>query len=128
MSSLGHELAKSMRPSVPPNVLSQIHEDDRRLVDDLLILLQELVQTANITACTMNESKTKYVLKIPVSGSISLMELRTLQNHYPSRVQDIIICLETPSIVLHVSTRDAPLTVQEIEIVRVTKRKRTLFN
>lgn len=129
--SLSAQLASQLRPKLPSAVLDACVPADKIVVENILYCLQELIPEVNLLQTIILRNRGVYTITVPLAQSsyeISLQTLRTLQNYSPARVDNIFIDLpfkEKPgNIKLIVADETKPLSVSELDIIRLSKRSR----
>lgn len=134
--SLGAMLAQNNKKlTVPENILSQCSLEDKVVVENILLVMAELIPNANVAATVLSKTKGKYKLSTPLAVplSLTLSQMRALQTYNPARLTEVSLKIEerpTDSqshacfVVLEVADQSTPITVQEIEVMRMSKRSR----
>jgi hypothetical protein len=136
MTSLNSMLQKELHNEVPDAILRQCPEADRMLVENLLRVAQAELVLLNLASTTVAVEGRKIVLKCTLTGptpAVSLSSMRSLQAYSPARVLEVRTALADGSLLLVIELSDATsrITATELEIVRVTKKRRLvdrLFN
>jgi hypothetical protein len=136
MASLSSMLQKELHNEVPDAVLRQCPDADRMLVENLLRLSQAELVVLNLASTTVTVEGHKIVLKCALTGptaAVSLSSMRSLQAYSPARVLDVrvALCDGNMFLVIEVSDATSRITATELEIVRITKKRRLidrLFN
>jgi hypothetical protein len=129
--SLQEMLHKDMHNEVPQSALTTCAESDQVLVENLLRLAQAELCVLNLASTTIVMEGKKIVVRCALTGptpSVSLSNMRALQNYSPARVAEVRVVMHDGSanLVLDVCDCTAKMTATELEIVRITKRHRTL--
>ena len=129
MASLNSMLQKQLNNEVPDAVLRQVPEADRVLVENVLRLAQAELVVINLASTTVAVESRRTVLKCALTGptpSVSLSSMRSLQAYSPTRVVEVRTTLHDGSmlLVLEISDANTRLSTAELEIVRITKRRR----
>jgi len=129
MASLNSMLQKELNNEVPDAVLRQVPEADRVLVENVLRLAQAELVVINLASTTVTVESRRTVLKCALTGptpSVSLSSMRSLQAYSPARVIEVRTTLHDGSmlLVLEISDANTRLGTAELEIVRITKRRR----
>lgn len=129
MASLNSMLQKELNNEVPDSVLRQVPEADRVLVENVLRLAQAELVVINLASTTVAVESRRTVLKCALTGptpSVSLSSKRSLQAYSPARIVEVRTTLHDGSIllVLEISDANTRLSTAELEIVRITKRRR----
>jgi len=129
MASLNSMLQKELNNEVPDAVLRQVPEADRVLVENVLRLAQAELVVLNLASTTVAVEPRRTVLKCALTGptpSVSLSSMRSLQAYSPARVVEVRTTLHDGSmlLVLEMSDANTRLGTAELEIVRITKRRR----
>jgi hypothetical protein len=129
MASLNSMLQKELNNEVPDAVLRQVPEADRVLVENVLRLAQAELVVINLASTTVAVESRRTVLKCALTGptpSVSLSSMRSLQAYSPARVLEVRTTLHDGSmlLVLEISDANTRLSTAELEIVRITKRRR----
>jgi hypothetical protein len=129
MASLNSMLQKELNNEVPDAVLRQVPEADRVLVENVLRLAQAELVVINLASTTVAVESRRTVLKCALTGptpSVSLSSMRSLQAYSPARVVEVRTTLHDGSmlLVLEISDANTRLSTAELEIVRITKRRR----
>lgn len=126
-SSLGRTLATVMRRGVPEHVLSGCGAD-RALLDNVAHLVQEVIPEANLTVATVDKAGEVYTMRIPCATAetrVSLAQLREIEAYSPFRIVDICVRGgEHASVVVQVATENKAIVFSEVDIVRISKRRR----
>ena len=131
MASLNAMLQKELHNEVPDAVLRQCPEADRVLVENVLRLAQVELVVLNLASTTVALEGRKMVLKCALTGPspcVPLSSMRTLQAYSPARIVDIRATMHDSSLLLVVEISDANtrISATELEIVRITKRRRLI--
>lgn len=129
MASLNSMLQKELNNEVPDAVLRQVPEADRVLVENVLRLAQAELVVINLASTTVAVESRRTVLKCALTGptpSVSLSSMRSLQAYSPARIVEVRTTLHDGSmlLVLEISDANTRLSTAELEIVRITKRRR----
>ena len=129
MASLNSMLQKELHNEVPDAVLRQCPEGDRVLVENVLRLAQVELVVLNLASTTVALEPRKTVLKCALTGpapSVSLSSMRSLQAYSPGRVVEVRTTLHDGNmlLVLEISDGKSRISASELEIVRITKRRR----
>ena len=129
MASLNSMLQKELHNEVPDAVLRQCPEGDRVLVENVLRLAQVELVVLNLASTTVALEPRKTVLKCALTGpapSVSLSSMRSLQEYSPVLVLEVRTTLHDGSmlLVLEISDGKSRISASELEIVRITKRRR----
>ena len=129
MASLNSMLQKELHNEVPDTVLRQCPECDLVLVENVLRLAQVELVVLNLASTTVALEPRKTVLKCALTGpapSVSLSSMRSLQAYSPARVLEVRTTLHDGSmlLVLEISDANSRISTLELEIVRITKRRR----
>lgn len=129
MASLNSMLQKELHNEVPDAVLRQCPEGDRVLVENVLRLAQVELVVLNLASTTVALDARKTVLKCALTGpapSVSLSSMRSLQAYSPARVVEVRTTLHDGNmlLVLEISDANSRISASELEIVRITKRRR----
>lgn len=127
--NLNTVLHNVIRPKIPESVFVPCLAPDRQLVENILLVAQELNPTLDVTQSVLTKNGTSYIVFIPSSSPsdmVSLSELRDIQNYAPGRISDIHVLYRNDTLTLKVSIRDetSPMTCTQLDIIRVSKRKR----
>jgi hypothetical protein len=99
------------------------------LVENVLRLAQVELVVLNLASTTVAIEPLKTVLKCALTGpatSVSLSSMRSLQAYSPARVVEVRTTLNDGSmlLVLEISDANSRISTSELEIVRITKRRR----
>lgn len=129
--SLGVMLQKELRNEVPEAVLRQCPEADRVLVDNMLRVAQAELVVLNLASTTVAAEGRKLVLRCAMTGptpGVSLSSMRSLQAYSPARVIEVRAALHEGSMFLVVELSDSltRVSMTELEVVRVTRKRRLL--
>ena len=129
--SLHAMLHKDMQNEVPDSVLNHCTESDKVLVENLLRLAQAELSVLNLASTTIVTEGKKTVVRCALTGptaSVSLSNMRALQAYSPARVVEVRVALQEGSmmVVFDVCDSSQRMSTTELEIVRITKRHRTL--
>jgi len=129
MSSLNAMLQKELHNEVPESVLRQVPDSDRMLVNNLLQLAQAELVVLNLASAVVTVEPRKLMVKCALTGptpSVSLSFMRSLQAYSPARVVEVRTTLHEGSmlLVLEISDANTRISASELEIVRITKRRR----
>ena len=129
MASLNSMLQKELHNEVPDAVLRQCPEGDRVLVENVLRLAQVELVVLNLASTTVALEPRKTVLKCALTGpapSVSLSSMRSLQAYSPAHFVEVRTTLHDGSmlLVLEISDGKSRISASELEIVRITKRRR----
>ena len=127
--SLGKTLASVMRRGVPEQAFEACAAHDRLLLENVAHLAQQAVPELDVTRAAVRMDKDVYVLRIPASTSeitVDLSQLREIEAYSPFRIVQVGAKLEKEgaSVEVRVATENRPLAFSEVDIVRITKRKR----
>jgi hypothetical protein len=127
--SLGKTLASVMRRGVPEQAFEACALADRMLLENVAHLAQQAVPELDVTRAAVRMDKDVYVLRIPASTSeitVDLSQLREVEAYSPFRIVQVSAKLEKEgaSVEVRVATENRPLAFSEVDIVRITKRKR----
>lgn len=136
MASLSSMVQKQLKNEVPESVLVQCPEADRTIVENVLRLAQVELTVLNLASTTVAVEGRKITLKCALTGptqTVSLSSMRSLQAYSPARVLEIRAVLADGSMLLVIDLSDATarISTSELEIVRITKKRRLidrLFN
>lgn len=128
--NLNTVLHNVIRPKIPDNVLTPCLLADRQLVENILLVVQELNPSMDVTQCVLTKNATMYTVMIPstnASDVISLSEMRDIQTYAPGRISDIHVLYRNDKLTMKLSIRDetSPITCTQLDIIRVSKRKRS---
>ncbi len=131
MASLNAMLQKELHNEVPDAVLRQCPEADRVLVENVLRLAQVELVVLNLASTTVTVEGRKVVLKCALTGPnpcLSLSSMRSLQAYSPARIVEIKAVVHDGNmlIVLEIADANARISATELEIVRITKRRRLI--
>lgn len=129
--SLQEMLQKDMHNEVPESALTTCADSDKVLVENLLRLAQAELCILNLASTTIVIEGKKIVVRCALTGptpSVSLSNMRALQNYSPARVAEVRVVMHEGSanLVLDVCDCTAKMTTTELEIVRISKRRRML--
>lgn len=129
VSSLGVLLNKDCQNEVPASVLAQVPLSDRVLVENILLVAQAELEILNLASTTVVESGGLLRISCTCAGPspvVSLCNMRTMQSYSPARVRDVRAVLSDNRLQLVIEVHDANtrVTVSELEVVRVTKKRR----
>ena len=127
--SLGKTLASVMRRGVPEQAFEACATQDRLLLENVAHLAQQAVPELDVTRAAVKMDRDVYVLRIPASTSeitVDLSQLREIEAYSPFRIVQVGARLEKEgaSVEVRVATENRPLAFSEVDIVRITKRKR----
>ena len=127
--NLNTVLHSVIRPKIPESVFVPCLAPDRQLVENILLVAQELNPNLDVTQSVLTKNGTMYTVLIPSSSAsdmMSLSELRDIQNYAPGRISDIHVLFRNDTLTLKLSIRDetSPMTCTQLDIIRVSKRKR----
>jgi hypothetical protein len=127
--SLGKTLASVMRRGVPEQAFEACALADRLLLENVAHLAQQAVPELDVTRAAVRLDKDVYVLRIPASISevtVDLSQLREIEAYSPFRIVQVGVKLEKEgaSVEVRVATENRPLAFSEVDIVRITKRRR----
>lgn len=133
--TLASALARNVRPQVPENILSQCEQDDKVVVENILLVVTETIPYANLASTTLTKIQNKYRLSLPLASSylVTLSQLRAIQTYNPARISEIILKKSTSDesssanntvLLVDVVNESTPISVSEIEVLRVCKRRR----
>ena len=127
--SLGKTLASVMRRGVSEQAFEVCAAHDRLLLENVAHLAQQAVPDLDVTRAAVKMDKDVYVLRIPASTSeltVDLSQLRDVEAYSPFRIVQVGVKLEKEgaSVEVRVATENRPLAFSEVDIVRITKRKR----
>ena len=131
MASLNAMLQKELHNEVPDAVLRQCPEADRVLVENVLRLAQVELVVLNLASTTVALEGRKMVLKCALTGPspcVSLSSMRSLQAYSPARIVEVKAVVHDGNmlIVLEITDPNTRISTTELEIVRITKRRRLL--
>ncbi|EKX31748.1 hypothetical protein GUITHDRAFT_149097 [Guillardia theta CCMP2712] len=108
-------------------MLSGIKADDRVVIENVVAVMQGLSRDLCFHDYEVRTSKDGFVIIAKTSDSIlSLSDLQLIRDANPVRVQNVgVVPLEGKRIALHVKvlSSTAPVTLTEVDIVRVKKRR-----
>lgn len=129
MASLSSMLQKELHNEVPDAVLRQCPEADRVLVENVLRLAQAELAVLNLASTTVAVEGRRIVLKCTLTGptpAVSLSSMRSLHAYSPARVLELRAAMHDSSMLLVIELSDATsrITASELEIVRITKKRR----
>ena len=129
--SLNSMLQKELKNEVPKAVLRQCPEADRMLVDNVLRVAQADLVVLNLASTTVSVEGRKLTLKTVLTGpspSVSLTNMRNLQAYSPARVLDLRTTLSDGNMFLVIELSDSltRICTTELEIVRITKKRRII--
>ena len=128
--SLGKTLASVMRRGVPEQAFEGCAAADRLLLENVAHLAQQAVPELDVTRAVLKMEKDVYVLRLPASVSeitVDLSQLREIEAYSPFRVVQVGVAVggkEGVCVEVRVATESRPLAFSEVDIVRITKRKR----
>ena len=128
--SLGKTLASVMRRGVPEQALEGCAAADRLLLENVAHRAQQAVPELDVTRAAVRMEKDVYVLRLPASVSeitVDLSQLREIEAYSPFRVVQVGVAVggtEGVWVEVRVATESRPLAFSEVDIVRITKRKR----
>jgi len=124
--SLSSVLNTAHRPKIPENALSVCLLPDKTVVENAIFVSLEYIKELNITETSITKHGLTYNIKIPFSGDaehkISLSSLRNIQNWNPARISEIFV--ENGFIRIVMLDETKPISVQEIDIIRMSKKRR----
>jgi hypothetical protein len=131
MASLNSMLQKELNNEVPDAVLRQCPEADRLLVENVLRLAQAELVVLNLASTTVAIDGRRIVLKCALTGpapAVSLSSMRSLQAYSPARILEIRVAMHDTSMQLVIDISDATsrISTSELEIVRITKKRRLI--
>ena len=131
--SLHAMLHKDINDEVPHSVLNTCADSDKVLVENLLRLAQAELSVLNLASTTVVAEGKKTVVRCALTGptpSVSLSNMRALQAYSPARVLEVRTALQEGSMILvfEISDSSVRMSTTELEIVRITKRHRSLFS
>ena len=129
--SLNTMLQKELKNEVPEAVLRQCPEADQVLVENILRLAQAELVVLNLASTTVTVEGRKIVLKCAFTGptpGVSLTSMRSLQAYSPARVLEVRAVVHDGNMLLVVEVSDdtSRITTSELEIVRITKKRRLI--
>lgn len=127
--SLASAIAQTVRPRLPESVLRTCLDADRAVVENIALVALEYVSGLNIPLSSLKTHNSCYELRVPITMDkfqVSLMDLRGIQAHSPSRVSDVMICKDKDSIELYVKICDETSMIRftELDVIRLQKRSR----
>lgn len=128
--SLGKTLASVMRRGVPEQALEGCAAADRLLLENVAHLAQQAVPELDVTRAAVRMEKDVYVLRLPASVgemAVDLSQLREIEAYSPFRVVQVGVAVggtEGVWVEVRVATESRPLAFSEVDIVRITKRRR----
>lgn len=130
-TSLNGMIQRELSNEVPQAVLKQCPEADQMIVENVLRLAQAELVFLNLASTTVSVEGRKLLLKCALTGpkaGVAMSSMQSLQNYSPARVLDIRAELDKGSMFLVIELSDAAsrIAVSELEIVRVTKKRRLL--
>lgn len=122
-------LQKELNNDVPDTVLQQCPHEDRLLAENLLRLAQAELLVLNLASTTVTVDGNRVLLKCALTGPspvVSLSSMRALQAYSPARVLEVRSVLSEGILylLLEVSDSTTRITTTELEIVRITKKRR----
>ncbi len=131
MASLNAMLQKELHNEVPETVLRQCPDADRVFVENVLRLAQVELVVLNLASTTVTVEGRKIVLKCALTGPspcVSLSSMRSLQAYSPARIVEVKAVVHDGNmlIVLEITDPSTRISTTELEIVRITKRRRLL--
>ena len=127
--SLATALSTALRPRVPANVLSVVtSEADRVVVENILLVLAEYVQIANVPMTTVEARGSVYRARIPLAdnGSVTYRQLARAMAYNPARLQEIAVEVRAAGsvLVVHIANETTPLHTSDVEAIHIHKRAR----
>ena len=128
-NSLGALLQKDLKNDVPESVLAQVPQDDRVLVENILLVAQAELEMLNLASATVVVGENALRISCSLAGPspvVSLTNMRSLQSYSPARVRNVRAMLSENRLLLVIDVHDANsrVTASEIEVVRITKKRR----
>lgn len=132
MTSLTSILQKGIQNEVPSNILDQCSNEDRVLVENILLIAQAELATLNLPSTTIGILNNKTIISCTLVGAdarIGLESMRAIQAYSPARILDVKAQVQSGSLSLsiHVTDGTARISATELEVVRIFKRKRVSF-
>ena len=129
MASLNSLLQGELRNEVPEAVLRQCPEAEQLLVENVLRLAQAELGVLNLASTSVVLDGSKLVLKSVMTGptpSISLSSMQSLQAYSPASIIDLRAALHDGCmhLVMELGDSTSRISATELQIVRVTKRRR----
>jgi hypothetical protein len=128
-NSLGALLQKDLKNDVPESVLAQVPQDDRVLVENILLVAQAELEMLNLASATVVVAAGTLRISCTLAGPspiVSLANMRSVQSYSPARVRDVRAMLSENRLLLVIDVHNANsrVSASEIEVVRLTKKRR----
>lgn len=118
------------RNELPEQILSSVSEDDRMVVEQIMLVAQAAFHSLNISAASIQVDNGKYLVTTPFEGkrtTVTLADLRAIANYNPARIADIRVCLsEThgPRLRIDICNEATRMPCSQLDILRVSKRSK----
>ena len=101
MTSLTSILQKGIQNEVPSNILDQCSNEDRVLVENILLIAQAELATLNLPSTTIGILNNKTIISCTLVGAdarIGLESMRAIQAYSPARILDVSNRFAIPAI------------------------------
>jgi hypothetical protein len=119
-----------MRTRVPAAALNVCSEADRVVVENVIILAQEMIPLLDVTACSIELKHQQYRVHLPVSAQtkIGLRELRAIEAYSPARITAVSVQTggAVGALCIEVADQHCPISCTELDVVRISKKRRFL--
>ena len=115
--------------SVPDEVLQKCANDDRLVVENILLVAQTEINTLNLASTTLVIDKHRITARCAFTGPeprVTLSQLRAIETYSPARVADIHVSLSNGMLhlVIVISDSTCRITSSQTEIIRVARKRR----
>jgi hypothetical protein len=120
-----------MRRCAPERLLHALNDSDKTLLENIMHLAQETIPQIDLTATEMTRTPDVFCLRLNLSDRevlVSLQQLRLIQAYSPARILDLQVAVlpETVHVVVRVASETSNIMYSEVDVIRITKRTRTL--
>lgn len=127
--SLSTILQNGAANSVPDEVLEKCANEDRVMVENILLVAQTEINTLNLASTTIVVDKARITARCAFTGpepQVTLSQLRAIETYSPARVSDIRVSLNNGILNLTVVICDSScrITSSQTEIIRVARKRR----
>jgi hypothetical protein len=118
------------RDTLPDHIMSSVSEDDRMVVEQIMLVAQAAFLGLNISAASVQVDNGKYLVTTPFEGkrtTVALADLRAIANYNPARIADIRVLLsEThgPRLRIDICNEATRMPCSQLDILRVAKRSK----
>ena len=127
--SLTSILQNGAANSVPDEILQKCGNDDRLVVENILLVAQTEINTLNLASTTLVIDKHRITARCAFTGPeprVTLSQLRAIETYSPARVADIHVSLSNGmlNLIIIISDSTHRITSSQTEIIRVARKRR----